>query len=207
MKIIALASEKGGVGKTSVCINLAAEAAQTGASTVILDMDPQATTMRWGQLRGESANPETVWCAQVELPKLLKNLARSGVAYCFLDLPGSSSGPMSAGIHKAHFVLIPTRPNVIDLHGAIDAVNLCLSARKKYAFLLNIVMPPPGAKRTQDFAGQLKKLKHSVVPIEIMQRHVVADSMSEGLAVCEHRPTSPSAKEYRALFRWIDRKI
>lgn len=202
MRVIALANEKGGVGKTSACINLACEVARTGATAAIIDMDPQRSTMSWGKRRGEGSNPETVSALPTDLDRTIKAMRNAGVAFCFLDLPGRSAPVTSVGLKAAHLILIPARPFDMDLEGSKDVVAGALRLKRPYAFLMNIA--PPNSNRTRDVTTSLRSAGHKVAPIIIHQRLAVADAVSEGKGVCEWEPKGAAAAEFANLFQWID---
>lgn len=202
MHVIALANEKGGVGKTSACINLACHVASQGATSVIIDMDPQRSTMEWGLRRGDGSNPETVSAQVSDLEKTIKMLRAGGVAWCFLDLPGRSAPVTSAGIRASHLILIPSRPFEMDLAGAKDVVAAAHRLKKPYAFLMNIA--PPNSPRARDVMAQLRGAGHKVAPVVIHQRLSVADAVAEGKGVCEMDPKGAAAAEFANLFGWIE---
>lgn len=202
MHVIALANEKGGVGKTSACINLACHVAALGATSVIIDMDPQRSTMNWGKRRGEGSNPETVSAQVSDLEKTIRALRSAGVAWCFLDLPGRSAPVTSAGLRASHMILIPSRPFEMDLEGSKDVVAAAHRLKKQYAFLMNIA--PPNSPRSRDVSAQLRQAGHKVAPVVIHQRLSVADAVAEGKGVCEWEPKGPAAAEFANLFSWIE---
>jgi chromosome partitioning protein len=202
MRVIALANEKGGVGKTSVCINLACYVAWTGATAAIIDMDPQRSTMNWGKRRGEGSNPETVSAQPSDLDKTIKAMRSAGVAWCFLDLPGRSAPVTSVGLKASHLILIPSRPFELDLEGSRDVVAAAHRLRKPYAFLMNIA--PPNSSRVRDVTASLREASHKVSPVVIHQRVAVADAVSEGKGVIETEPRGSSAAEFGNLQTWID---
>jgi len=202
MRVIALANEKGGVGKTSACINLACHVASQGATSVIIDMDPQRSTMSWGKRRGDGSNPETVSAQVADLERTIKALRSSGVSWCFLDLPGRSAPVTSAGLKASHLILIPSRPFDMDLEGSKDVVAAAHRLKKQYAFLMNIA--PPNSARSRDVAAQLRDAGHKVAPVVIHQRVSVADAIAEGRGVCEHEPKGAAAAEFANLFTWIE---
>ena len=51
MHTIAVISQKGGVGKTTLAIHLAVAAERAGKTTVLVDLDPQASAATWKDLR------------------------------------------------------------------------------------------------------------------------------------------------------------
>lgn len=55
MQTLALVCQKGGAGKTTLAIHLAAEAATNGLRTLLLDLDPQASAARWADRRKPGA--------------------------------------------------------------------------------------------------------------------------------------------------------
>lgn len=202
MRIVGLANEKGGVGKTAACINLACIVAQQGASSVIIDMDPQRSTISWGRRRGEGSNPETVVAQVSDLERVVKDCRNAGIAWCFIDLPGRSAPVMAAGLKVSHLILIPSRPFDIDLEGARDVIAAAQRLRKPYAFLMNIA--PPRSSRAQDVSTSLRAAGHKVAPVVIHQRIAVADAIAEGRGVCETEPRGLAAGEFARLFDWVE---
>src|ERR1700722_7141128 len=87
MRIIALASQKGGAGKTTIAAHLAVQAGRVGQGpAVLVDTDPQQSLSEWWRERKD----DTPALATVKLPKLDANLAelRSyGTAVAIIDTP------------------------------------------------------------------------------------------------------------------------
>jgi chromosome partitioning protein len=55
MYVLAIVSQKGGVGKSTIAVHLAAEAHTQGQRVLLLDLDPQGSAMEWANRRGETA--------------------------------------------------------------------------------------------------------------------------------------------------------
>ena len=73
MKVVAVLSEKGGAGKTTVTVHLAVAAQLAGLDVAIIDLDPQASAAEWADQRGGA--PEAVAIPPARLEKLLRGLA------------------------------------------------------------------------------------------------------------------------------------
>ena len=70
MKVLAILSEKGGAGKTTVTVHLAVAAKLAGLDVAIIDLDPQASAADWSDRRG--SEPEAVAIPPARLEKLLE---------------------------------------------------------------------------------------------------------------------------------------
>src|SRR5580698_10283646 len=84
MKTIAIISQKGGAGKTTLAVHLATAAAVAGHSAALIDLDPQATAASWGDRR-EALAPEVISGQATRLPALLKTAGDNGAGFLVLD--------------------------------------------------------------------------------------------------------------------------
>lgn len=207
MRIVALAQQKGGVGKSAAAINLSCEAARDGARAVLIDMDhEQGTVLRWGRRR-ETDNPEVSPADSVSLPGLLGTLRGNGTKWAFIDLPGRSAAVAGAGMKEASMVLIPCRPSDVDIEASVDTVQRLKRAGRRYAYLMNIAPPYIDKVRARAVMAQLEKLGHPVCPVIIVQRIEVPDAIAIGKAACEFTGAKKSADEFAALFQWLKAEL
>src|SRR3954447_17083827 len=84
MKIISLVCQKGGAGKTTIATNLAVLAERAGFPTVLFDLDPRATAVRWGDKR-DGKPPDVVAAQALRLGKLLDDAKRQGAGLAIID--------------------------------------------------------------------------------------------------------------------------
>ena len=115
MLTIAVISQKGGAGKTTLAIHLGTVAHAAGLPTVIVDTDPQATASRWGKWRA-GKDPDVIDCASHSLfPDKLVALARAGAAFAVIDTPPAADIMAREACRAASLLLIPCRPRAFDL--------------------------------------------------------------------------------------------
>jgi chromosome partitioning protein len=115
MSIIAVVGNKGGTGKTTLALNLAAGLAARGAAVVIVDADPQQSAYQW-RLAGEADNglPHVV-AAALGLPKTVQAL-RDAHEHVVIDCPPSIKAPQAeAALKLANYALVPVQPSPMDL--------------------------------------------------------------------------------------------
>lgn len=206
MHIVALGSQKGGVGKSSTAIHLAAAAVEAGAKAAIVDMDEgQATSLKWGKRRNGAGllGPEVYPGTAANLKATLDKLKADGYEWVFLDLPGRNAADSGAGLTASELILLPTRPLDVDIEASVATVQAAKRAGKRYSYLLNIVLPQYEKTRAVQVAGTLEALGHKVSPVQIIQRTIVAEAISSGDSAIERKPKSESAEEFRRLFQWL----
>lgn len=161
MKIVALISQKGGAGKTTLAVHLAARAAADGLATAVIDLDPQATAASWGDRRQAEA-PEVVSGQAVRLPILIKAAEDNGAEFLVLDTAPNTDQTASLAARAADVVLIPCRPATFDLEAITTTLMLAKAAGKPSFVVLNAV--PPRSSIGKEAADGLKRQGAQVTP-------------------------------------------
>ena len=147
MYTIALLAQKGGTGKTTLAVHVAADFEGAGGSAALIDLDPQASAALWGDRRGRSPFVGAVPAARLDAA--LAAARRSGAGLVVIDTAPHSESAALAAARAADLALVPLRPGLFDI-AALDAtVRLCTLASLPFAVVLNHV-PPRG--RTTDLA-------------------------------------------------------
>ena len=128
-RIIAVINQKGGTGKTTLALNLAAGLARRGA-THLVDADPQRSITQWVGMGGGSSGLPAVAQLAGNPTAVLNRLARSH-RYVVVDCPPMAQGDAVAAIMRmAHLALIPVLPSPIDLWASVDMAVAVNQARQ-----------------------------------------------------------------------------
>src|SRR5689334_10719665 len=121
MRVITLASTKGGVGKTTISSALAVRAAEESKRVALLDLDPQESLASWWTRRGKTKNPKLFEIdATTEAIELLLS---EGWEWVFVDTGPAKLDLIESGIAVADLILIPTRPSALDVEQAAITVE------------------------------------------------------------------------------------
>lgn len=204
MRTLVLASQKGGVGKTTIAGHLAVMAESKGAGPVaLIDTDPQGSLSSWWNER----QAETPAFASVDIANLadhLKQLEKAGVKLAIIDTPPAVTETIRKVLAVADVVLIPTRPSPHDLRAVGSTVELVESAGKRMVFVIN------GAAQRARITGEaaIALSQHgTVAPITIYQRTDFAASMIDGRTAQEIDPASRSAGEISELWIYVSAQL
>lgn len=133
MPTIVFASPKGGVGKSTSAVVLAAELAQTGADVAIIDADPNRPVSKWGSLEGKPANLSVVSDATeaTVIDEIETWSAR--VPFVVVDLEGTASMTVAYAISRADLVIIPVQGSQLDAAEAAKAIKLIRQQERAFA--------------------------------------------------------------------------
>jgi chromosome partitioning protein len=203
MKAITFVTQKGGSGKSTLCISLAVAAQEAGASVCILEMDRQATISDWAENR-EAEGPEVAQIEAQQLEEVMKRLKESSYDYVFIDTPGVDSPGTLSAIRVADLCVIPTRPTPADLRAFKPTLAAVYRLEKKFAFVLN--QTPPRSYRVRDATDGLTVL--GVLPdVNIVMRNDHQDAIGMGQGVTEFNPTGQAAQEVRKLWSWVAKRM
>lgn len=141
MRIVAVAGQKGGVGKTTTAMSLAAVAAEA-SNVLVVDVDPQASSTWWAERAGEELPFAFTSDADPGILRRLRDLPHYDVV--FVDTPGSLEGHdvLDAVLAVADFVILPTEPAALAVVPLIRTVTNIVAPRGvPYRVLLNKVDP------------------------------------------------------------------
>lgn len=204
MRTLVIASQKGGVGKTTIAGHLGVMAEAKGAGPVaLIDTDPQGSLASWWNERQAEA-PAFASVDIANLPGHLKQLEKAGVKLAIIDTPPAVTDMIRAVLKVADLVLIPTRPSPHDLRAVGTTVELVEQAGKRMVFVIN------GAAARAKIAGEaaVALSQHgTVAPVTLYQRTDFASSMIDGRTVQEIDPKSRSAEEVEALWKYVSAQL
>ena len=198
MKIVVIASQKGGSGKTTLAAHLAVAAEQAGKGPVVLiDKDPQQTLSTWWNQRQAEA-PKLATVALRDLPTQVDALASNGFQYCTIDTPPALTEQNRQVLKLADLVLIPARPSANDLWALGATLHLVQQSEAAFVFVLTQAKP----KKPPDRAGIAALSEHGQVLQSIIHDRVsYADCMTDGRTALEINPSCPAAIETVELWK------
>ena len=204
MKTVALISQKGGTGKSTLATHLAVCAERHRQSVALFDIDPQASAHKWSQRR-RAGTPPVVKAAPAQLPTLIQQAQAQHADLIFIDTAGRSDVAARHALHVADFVLVPCRPSAADLDAIEDTLRLIqLSEGKRAAVVLNAA-PVRGGMAEQARTAIAEHLE--VAPVVLCQRSAYANAWIDGRSVEEYDPDGKAAAEIRTLYRWLIQRL
>ena len=201
MYVVALLSQKGGTGKTTLSLHLAVAAERAGHVAAVIDLDPQASAAGWKDSRpGET--PVVVPIPASRLSQAL-DLARSAEAeIVFLDTAPHSSDVALAAAEAADIVLIPCRAGILDLRAIGATAKLARIAGKKAFVVLNS-LPPRAVNVVADARDAVAVHGLEVAPVTIQQRAAYAHALTAGQTAQEYEPDGKAADEIAQIYAWL----
>ena len=207
MKIIAIVSSKGGVGKTTIAQSLAVEALRQGVASAIIDSDPQKSAADWGEQReaGDLDAPTIIALGSQSLLTIVKDLQRRSAGMIFIDTPPHSAPAINAALDVCSTSIMVTRPNPMDLR-ALEATWTIVSRMKKPSAVVFMQTPPGNRARALGLArGRLEELKMPYCPTPITYTLSFPYAQAEALAVQEREPTGKARAEIAEVWGWLKR--
>jgi len=201
MRTIAIISQKGGAGKTTLAVHLAGAAARHWVS-LIIDTDPQATASRWSQWRA-GKDPEVIDCGAPSL--LADKLAKAnalGAELVVIDTPPHADAMARQAAKLADLILVPCRPRAFDL-AAIEATAELVGAAPSPAFVVFMAGPPRAPliyrEARELISGQFGL---AVAPVSLQERAAFHHSTAAGETAQNFAAGGKAAAEADALWTW-----
>lgn len=197
MRTLAIISQKGGVGKTTLATALAVAAEASGRSAAIFDLDPQASAAFWKDTR-EAGAPAVIAVPPARLQHVLKAAAASGCALAIIDAPPFAKDIAFEAAQHADFILIPTRPAVLDVMAMTKTLELVRHYAKPSTVVLTFC--PVQGREVADTEAAVKQLGAMLSPVRIHNRVAYSRAQQTGLSAQEFEPDGKAADEIKQLY-------
>lgn len=206
MRTVAVISQKGGSGKTTLAIHLAAAAGAAGYVSLVVDTDPQATACTWHAWRGD-ADPDVIDCAaHALLAKKLEQAAALRAEFAVIDTPPHADIMAREACRVADLLLIPCRPRAFDLDAVRTTAELAAASRKP-AFLVFMAGPPRAPLVYQEAGVLVAGFGLAVAPAMLAERAAFHHSVGAGRTAPEIEPHGKAAEDVAALWAWLCRQL
>jgi chromosome partitioning protein len=200
MKIISIVNQKGGVGKTTVAINLGIGLARRNFKVGFLDTDPQGTAFQWQSIEGNVAfevkhHPFRISSEIIKEAKRNHNLL-------IIDTPPAIGEITSSALACSDLAIIPLAPSILDIwssRATIDRVEEAGKINPKLKGRLLVSRKVPRTRLGRDGREAIEALEMDIFDTEISQRIAYVESMIAGVSVFQYAPRSEASKEIEEL--------
>jgi chromosome partitioning protein len=201
---IAATGQKGGAGKSTVAICVAAEALERGRSVLLVDADPQGTARTWGAVAAESRRrvPTIISMGAVMHHPGQLSLASKGYDLAIIDCPPRHGEIQRSALLVADVAVLPCGPSAADAWALTASLELIGEARALRPDLRACVLITRKQRRTALGAGARGVLAESGLPVlraELGYRVAFQEALAAGQGVTTYAPRDSAAQEVRAL--------
>lgn len=205
MITIGVLNQKGGVGKTTLSVNLAAEFARAGSRVLLIDADPQGSALDWAAARQTDSLFSVIGLPRATIHKEISQVGK-GYDVIFIDGPPRVTELARSAIMASDLILIPVQPSPYDIWAADEVVKLISEAQiykegLKSAFIINRKIVNTAIGRDAEEA--LSAYNVPVMSTAIGQRVIFAEAASQGLGIFEVSQNSTATREIEAAVKEI----
>ena len=198
--IISFVNQKGGVGKTTTAINLAASLARKNHQIVLVDADPQGSAVKWHSAESNQAfeilhSPGSLSMADLET-------LNASYDYVVIDAPPAIGDITRSILLASDMAIVPVSPSALDIwscRGILDMVDQVRQENPELSVKFLINRKIPGTRVGREVRQALDEFDTGILDAEMCQRVAYIDAMKYGVSVMQYAPSSKAAEEVETL--------
>jgi len=197
---IAVVGEKGGVGKTTLALDLAVTAVRKGHKVAVLDVDQQATASKWTDRRTDD-HPWVVPTHAARIAASIEQAKGQGVDFIVIDTPPHSSTEAAEAARRADVVVAPMEPHLFAMETLSKLADL-LKIAGGVPFFLVINKAPVQGTEGAIAADHIRKQGFTVAPVIIHLRAAHRHAGNIGKVAAEYERDGKAAEETLQLYTY-----
>jgi chromosome partitioning protein len=204
MKTLAVLSQKGGTGKTTIAVHLAVEASRNGKTVALIDLDPQASAAKWSDTRSEDT-PIVISAHATRLPQVLHTAEQGGVDLAIIDTSPNTDPTALNAAQVANLALIPSRDARFDL----EAIGSTIQIGKMAGVEMRVVFNAVRSRSSMIYKAKRAVQVYGVptAPCVLGDRVAFAHAVVDGKTAQEFEPRGKASGEVHALYRYVMKEM
>lgn len=200
--IITIGHTKGGVGKSTLALNIAVERLRSGVDILLIDGDARQTSVsKAASIRNDSGLSPTLPCVVLDDPRSFRhqiNLLKEKYHDLIIDVGGKDTSTLRAALTVTDVLLLPVAPESVEIWALDDIFETITEARSIKDFRVRAILnrAKPAGRDNDDTISVLREYTDlDIIPGSIGNRGAFSSAFGRGLSVAEYRPINLKASQ------------